>query len=270
MRALGELERQETRVLGALRLVDAGTGATLERNFRVTSADPSVRLLPNRSGLYVVTAWAPLSAHEVSFRAPPAAPDIGSLNLTLRIDDPLGLYLPRLLSLPLPRDPDPEHGDRSDSLFRPQRVPLYPSASAPTGANWALLRVSISARGNGDALGGALLRVRRNGEVLARGLSDWRGEALVPVVGVPVTTFSDDEDAVVVSEIEVILEAVFDPDHALRTPAAEVSAGRPPAQLPLVDPDALEAAAGGLPSDAVVLPIAARRAEHRRLRIPLP
>jgi hypothetical protein len=44
------------------------------------------------------------------------------------------------------------------------------------------LRVSLSEQASGDACG-ALLRVRSNGRTLARGLSDWRGEAPAPVVG---------------------------------------------------------------------------------------
>lgn len=271
MRALRELERQEDRVLGALRIVDAGTGAALERAVELRAvADGRVVLTRNRSGLHVIREWSALAAHAGAFAQPPAAPAIGSRKLRLAVRDPLGIYLPRIAAIALPRDADPANAAAEVSLYRPVEVPMYASASAPPGANWAVLRVTLSATGSGDALGGALLRVRRNGEVLARGLSDWRGEALVPVVGVPVTTFSDDDDAVVVSAIEVTLEAFFDPATGTRTPMAAVRAGRAPASLPLVDPVALEAQAGGLPSAAAVLSIAARRQQHRALGLALP
>jgi hypothetical protein len=116
-------------------------------------------------------------------------------------------------------------------------VELYRSPAAQLGANWVALRVSLTEHDSGDALGGALLRVRGNGRTLARGLSDWRGEALVPVVGVPITTWSADENAVVVTTIDAILEVFFDPTAGgLRTPAAQVAAGRPPTDAPPPDP----------------------------------
>lgn len=268
MRAFRELERHEDRVLGALQLVDAGTGASIDRSFDVRVLGPGqATLVRNRSGLYVIRHWSELAAHALPFDAPPLTPDVGAQALRLSISDPLGQYLPRIATLRLPRDPA---ANAPDSLFQPALVPLYPAASAATGANWALLRVTLTETGSGDALGGALLRVRRNGEVLARGLSDWRGEALIPVVGVPVTTFSDDQNAVVVSEIEVSLEAVFDAATGLRTPIAAVRAGRAPAVLPQVDPVALETQIASLPNTSLNLSIAARRSQHRALSLDLP
>lgn len=267
MRAFRELERVEDRVLCALRCVDAATGAPISRALEVAGLEPPLpRLLRNRSGLLVVAEWPPLAAHAASFEAPPPAPAPGSLALSLRIADPLGQYLPRLVAVALPRDPDP---GVADSLFAPVEVPMFAAAAAPVGTNWAVLRVSL-ASGDGQALGGALLRVRRNGDVLGRGLTDWRGEAMVPVVGVPVTTFSEGEDVVVVSEIEVVLEAAFDPDAGTRTPLAQVRDGCPPESLPLVDPAALETAIGALPRVEVALSIAARRHTRRTLTLDLP
>ncbi len=275
-----ELERQESRVLGALRCVDASTGAPIDRLLDVRSLDTApARLLRNRSGLYVIRDWAAMAAHADTFPLPPALPAIGSLRLRLAVSDPTGAYLPRIVSLPLPRDPAAGPMLGPDSLFVPKAVALYPAPGAATGANWSLLRVSLSDSGNGDALGGALLRVRRNGVVIARGLSDWRGEALVAVVGVPVTTFSDDENAVVVSAIEVSLDAVFDPRPArdssgLRTAAAVLASGRTPAELPQIDPDVLEAELendeAALLRGSVVMSIAARSSRHCRLGIAVP
>ncbi|GAC1634779.1 MAG: hypothetical protein NVS9B10_30930 [Nevskia sp.] len=269
--AFAEMERIEARVLGAFLCVDAITGVPVDGLLSI-AAGPA-RLQRNRSGCYVIRDWQAVPAfadYTAAFAAAPAQPALGSQSLSLQIADPAGRYLPRLAQLALPRDPDPAHAQNADSLFQPARIALFPSSSAATGANWSLLRVSLTEPASGDGLGGALLRVQANGHVLARGLTDWRGEALVPVAGVPVTTFSEDPHAVVVSQINVTLQAVFDPATGTRTAAAEVLAGRAPAALPQVDPDALEAAAGALPAVTLALAIAARQTRRVALQLVLP
>lgn len=268
MRALRELERVEWRVLGALRFVDATTNIPIERPLQVDA--PGATLQRNRSGAYVIRHWGPLATHEREFAAPPAAPAVRSQTLNFSVADPSGTYLPIAGQLRLPRESDPAQASAADSLFQPAVVPLYPSTSAPIGANWAVLRVSLAETANGDALGGALLRVRSNGSVLARGLSDWRGEALLPVVGVPVTTFSEDDDAVVISQINVTLQAAFNPASGSRTPIAQVRTGRAPSPLPLVDPSVLESAFDALPNTQIALSIAARRSQSVALNLALP
>lgn len=264
-----ELERVERRVLGALRCVDATTGVAIEQPMQVrvtTPAGLSASLLRNRSGLYVISLAPGLEPHAGAFAEPP---DDAPLPFVAQVNDPLGRYLPRRASLSLPRDPDPAHAVQPASLFRPIDIPLYPGAAAQPGANWAVLRVSLAEPG-GDRLGGALLRVTRNGNVLARGLTDWRGEALLPVSGVPVTTWSDDPHVVVVSELDVQVEAVFDPAAGTRTPAAQVAAGQAPAQPPVVDPDAIEAGRAALPHASHGVAIAARREQSLSLVLTLP
>ena len=120
----------------------------------------------------------------------------------------------------------------------------------------------------GDALGGVLLRVRRNGDVIARGLTDGRGEALLALVGVPLLTFGEDEEAVVVDEVTVTVEAVFDPVAGTRLPAAALASGAP-APVPEVDPDALDAD-DTLPDTAQTLAVAARRSQSLSLAIAVP
>lgn len=268
MRTLRELERFEWRVLGAIRFVDATTGVVIGRSLRVDALGAS--LVRNRSGLYVIRSWGELAAHESEFLDAPATPTVGEKTLNLNVVDPLGEYLPVAAHIPLPRESDPEQAQSADSVFRPAQIPLYRSASARVGANWAALRVTLTEISSGDALGGALLRVRSNGEVLARGLTDWRGEALVPVVGVPVTTFSDDVDAVVVSEINVTLEAAFDLASGSQTPMAQVRAGQAPVTLPSVNPSLLESNFETLPNTQLSLSIAARRSQSVVLSLALP
>lgn len=245
---LRELERVERRVLGALRCVDASTGAPIERPLHVQAA--GVRLLRNASGLVVIDGPALLPEHAAAFAAPPAAPALASIALLVEVDDPAAEYLPRRATVRLPRDPDPANAGNADSLFRPVELPLYPAPAARTGSNWSLLRVSVREAASGDALGGALLLVSVGAVVRARGLSDWRGEALVAVPGVPVTTWSDDPDAVVVDTLAVTVRAVFDPAPdagGTRVAAADVAAGRAPDVPPRTDPDSLEAGQATLP-----------------------
>ncbi|ACB35295.1 hypothetical protein Lcho_3035 [Leptothrix cholodnii SP-6] len=244
-RVIHELERVEHRVLGALRCIDVNTGVAL--NTPMTVEIPQARLLRNRSGLHVIHQLPALAAHEAVFDAPPASPAQGSVQLTATVRDPAGRYLPRLAAIALPRDPAADNADQADSLFRPIDVALFPASTAATGANWCVLRVSVTHNTSDDALGGALLLVRQGNRTLARGLTDWRGEALVSVPGVPITTWSDVPGSVVVNEITAQIIAVFDPAAGLRTSAARVRDGREPAALPLVDPDRLEAQRNTLP-----------------------
>ena len=263
-----ELEHVDTRVLGALRCVDASTRAAVDVPLQVRIAGARVRR--NRSGFYVITQADLLAAHEAAFEAPPALPAIGSVALSATLIDPGGGYLPRIATLALPRDPAADHAAQADSLFRPIEVAMYPASTAPLGANWAVLRVSVRESASGDALGGALLIVRSGAEVLARGLSDWRGEALVPVPGVPVTTWSEGGGAVVVSQTAAQLEAVFDPAAGLRLAMDAVRAGRPPPALPQVDPERLEADRAALPKATLDLMLRAGRSQSVSLALALP
>lgn len=266
--AIREPEHVDTRVLGALRCVDASTRAALGVPLQVRVAGARVRR--NRSGLYVITQADALAAHEAAFEAPPALPALGAVALSATLVDPGGGYLPRIAAFTLPRDPASDHAGQPDSLYRPIEVAMYPASVAPVGANWAVLRVALHDAGSGDALGGALLIVRSGADVLARGLSDWRGEALVPVPGVAVTTWSEQDNAVVASETAAQLEVVFDPAAGLRVPADAVRAGRPPALPPQVDPERLEAGRAALPRATVDLQLRAGRSQSLSLALALP
>ncbi|WP_291995006.1 hypothetical protein [Candidatus Accumulibacter sp. ACC003] len=267
-RPLHELERHEWRVLGALRAVDGTTGMAVRGALEVSAA--GARIARNRSGLYVIHEWSRLPTHAAAFEAPPALPVPGSEALEIRLRDPLGAYLSRLATIALPRDPSAVGVDLPNSLFVAVDVPLYPSATAGLGSNWTALRASITDNADGAALGGALLRVVAGAAVLARGMSDWRGEALVPVVGVPVTTWSDDEDAVVVSSIAATVEVYFDPALGTRTPIVDVRAGRQPAAMPLLDPSDIETRRAALPTTQQNVSLAARGALNLNLGLDLP
>jgi hypothetical protein len=264
---LRELERFEHRVLAALRILDGATGAAVDQPLRVSAAQ--ARILRNRSGLYVISEWSTLAAHAAAFTAPPAAPVLGSETLSIAITDPSGRYLPCSVAVELPRDPAPANAANLNSLFRAIDVPVYPSSIAPVVGNWAAVRVTLTESNSGDVLGGAFLRVVSGGQVLARGLTDWRGEALVPVVGIPVTTWSTEPDAVIVSEIAATLQAAFDTDTGMRLSAEEAASGRAPPVLPRVNPAALEQAFAGLPQASTAVMLAAGRPLHVALQINL-
>lgn len=263
-----ELERQERRVLGALRCVDATTGIAIADRLQVGLAGAS--MTRNRSGLYVIVSAVELPDHEPAFTEAPEDPDIGSVTLRGSVRDPSGRYLPRLISMDLPRDALPANADHANSLFMPIDVALYPSSIAPLGSNWSVLRVSVLEDASGDALGGALLRVTQGTKVLARGLSDWRGEALVTVPGVPVTTWSDDPDAVVVNEINATLEVIFDAAAGTRVDMVAVRGGRPPPVQPLVNPDVLDDQRATLPHASRAIVLAAGRTQTVTFRLALP
>jgi hypothetical protein len=266
-RALREYERVERRVLSAVRCVDATTLAPVDDPLVVEAA--GARLVRNRSGLYVIRSWTRLAAHEDAFEAPPAAPPVGNDSLVLDVRDPGGRYLARRVTVALPRDPALPL-DNAESLFRAVDVAMYPSASAPLSGNWVALRVTVTESASGDALGGALLRVASGGRVIARGLTDWRGEALVPVAGVPITTWSTEPGAVVVSEIAASLECYFDAAAGTRTSASEVRAGRAPAAPPLPNPQTIEAARAGLPQVTVPIVLAAGRPLATTIAVAVP
>jgi hypothetical protein len=261
-------ERVERRVLGALRLVDATTLVPIDDPLIVSA--PGARLLRNRSGLYVIHSWTRLPTHEDAFDAPPAAPAVGSASLVLDVRDPAGKYLGRRIAIALPRDPTPANVEQSGSLFRAVEVPMYPAASAAVSANWVELRATVRETASGDGLGGALLRVVTATGVLARGLTDWRGEALVPVAGVPITTWSTEPGAVVITEIPASLECYFDAGVGTRTTAADVRAGIAPGTLPLPDPQAIENGRAALPQSIVPIVLAAGRALSVTISIGVP
>lgn len=189
-------ELREQRVLGALRLVDRVTGASLNRPLRVRSE--SARLVRNVRGWYVVTQASGLEGHSSSFLAPPETPGLETIATTIDVSDPQKRYLPRRAILRLPRDPDPEHKDSAGSLFRPQDVLMYPASTAALSPNWSTVRATVTQGPDPQTappVQGGLIRIidAAAGTVLASGISDQRGEALIIVPGVPVTKFAAGE-----------------------------------------------------------------------------
>jgi hypothetical protein len=185
---LRHIERLDRRVLGAVRLVDEVTGRPIARPLTV-AADGS-RFLRNREGLYVIREAPGLAAHLTEFEHPPAVPAPGEAPIErLRIEDPLGQYLPRLARIRLPRAPIPAAGE--PPLFEPEDVTMLAAPSASPRLDWSGWRAHVQRSDDGSPVRGALIVLawaNVGGTAFrARGLSDERGEALVPVAGLPVS-----------------------------------------------------------------------------------
>lgn len=274
------IERDEHRVLAAIECVDATTLSRIVEPLRFTA--PGARFVRNHSGLAVLHSWAGLAAHAAAFDRPPSGagdPAIASQALDVTIEDDSGRYLARQVRLQLPRDPDPDHADQPGSLFRPQRVPLLRAAAAPLTGNWAALAISASVEGPagqvgdalGDALGGALVEVRdAAAALLARGVTDWRGECVLPVAGIPVATWGDGVDAVVVTEIAASAQLRWPPGAGTRVTQADVAAGRAPRRLPLIDPDRLPDDPPPRVAAPLAITLAAARVQALRLTVAVP
>jgi hypothetical protein len=209
----------------------------------------------NRRGLYVLTAAPGFEEHQVAMETPPINPAVESIALGITVQDQAGIYLSRRQIVRLPRDPDPAHAEDGRSLFQPIESRLYLSPAAPTSSAWAVIRASIAREGGGQRVGGALIRVLRvaDGQVLARGLSDARGEALVPVPGIPVTTWEAAPGPVMGTEVDAQVEVVVNP-----------FAGNVP------DPDALEANRAMLPRGEALIRLASGRTVVCRVTVAIP
>jgi hypothetical protein len=200
--------------LGAIRFVDGTTRLPIGEPLELSA--PGVRLARTRQGWYAIVATPALDADRAAHpRRKRPAP--GSTPLAMEVRDPAGAYLPRRFTVSYPRDPDIAHAAQPNALFLPADVALFRSPAARTAANWALIRASVRHKTTHDPLAGALIRVVRRrapGELLARGMSDARGEALVAVPGIPITTWEETGSRVLATEVEVQLQVVWDPRSA--------------------------------------------------------
>jgi hypothetical protein len=250
-------EAVDRRVLAALRFVDATVRRPVTDAFEVTGA--GVRTIRNRIGLHVIIEAPGFAAYADAFLAPPAVP---AAELTLTVRDRSRRYLPRRLTVALPRDSEPGHADQAGSLFRPIDVALFPSPTAIAGVGWAVLRLSIKQTGTSRGLPFAYVRVVRaaDDQLLATGLADERGEAMVAVPGVPVTSWSTSATASpTASTVPVRVTAYFARD------AFDAATGGYP------DPDRLEATFSSLPrSSETSFDLASGREEARRIDVTLP
>ena len=241
-------EDVDRRMIAAVRCVDATTGTTITAPLDVRAE--GVRLVRNRAGIFVITEAPGFAAYTAAFVAPPAvAPRV----LTLTVRDPAGgylprsarvaaSYLPRSVDVPVPRDIDPDHRASGMSVWAPVDVLMFPSPTAAIGVGWAVLRLTVQRQGSAPddpGLPFAYIRVERDsdGAVLATGLADQGGEAMVPVLRVPSMSWSTSATSTtpVVTTVPVHVTAYHD------ATAFDAAAGRYP------DPDRLDSDRATLP-----------------------
>ncbi|MET1254246.1 hypothetical protein [Aliikangiella maris] len=201
------------RCLGALKLIDAATGVVLRSAFKVSTNQ--LQLFQNASALFVIQNAQGLDAHTSEFEEVPSEPAIESLSFQILIEDPQNYYLPRFASIKLPRNPV---NQQENSVGKPIEINLHSAAKARLNTNWSVIRASLTQQVNEETqrpLQGALLRVIRIEDevLLATGLSDLRGEAIIIVTGIPVTNFSVETNEEDVEEEDVEEEDVEEEDE---------------------------------------------------------
>ncbi len=265
---LRDIESEDRRVLGAIRLVDHPTRAPLvvpaaieARGAAIIDVTPpgppavvqqvplgrgAIDVRQNRRGWFVIFRAPLFDLYTRAFLTPvnpPELPATRRLRVRCAIADAGPDHLPRFFDFDLPRSL--EAGD-PDHVQIPLAVELLRTPSAPLADGWAALRVRVRQSATLATLPGVLVRVFRSpraagDEPIGVGLTEWRdahlrGEAMVPIPGLRRFTPGAGVNVLETThaiELEVTRDRNF-PDPASATPAL--------AQIP--DLDALTAAAG--------------------------
>jgi hypothetical protein len=204
----GFVENVDRRVLGAFRCADSITGASIQAPLVVSS--PVLKIRQNHSGIWVIFNGPGFALVTDDFLPsgsyPPSAPFV------ITIQDPSGTYLSRQATLNVPPPLTPVSDPAS--MFNPRTIVLYGTAGLPIGQNWAVVRASVTRSGitPPEGLGNALVQVTRTSDsaLLATGMTDKRGEALVAVQGIGVRASSNASGAVLEATTAVTVRAFFD------------------------------------------------------------
>ncbi len=238
----------DMRILGAIQVRSGITQAALADHVEVQGE--KIRVIRNKSQLYVITQARGFETFSQNFVSQANTPPPGVENtFSLTISDPRGRWLPRIMTVILPRDATANPASarqQPNSLFQPIHADLLPASTADIAPWWAIIRAHVQHQVNGSmqAVRGALLRVRaapdtsphdgiadgapaNDAPVLGYGLSDVRGEALIAIPALPAHTFAnsiignravddgDDDDQtanapVVTFDTPCVLDAVAD------------------------------------------------------------
>ena len=102
-----------------------------------------------------------------------------------------------------------------------------------------MIRATLMEQATGHRLPWALVKVVRNGATTLA-MADWRGEALIAVPGIPVTTWDVGGGAVLATEVDVRIDVVFD---NLLQPLDPLDTGQDPNRSYIPNPDILLRAA---------------------------
>jgi len=204
------LDLQDRRVLGGVVFVDAITQASIVDRLAVTSADLTLR--PNRSGVYAIFNGPGFNALTAQFN--PAAsgwPTAQSFEIT--VSDPNLRYIARRAKVQAPQP--------LSAAFTLQSVALYPGPARAVAPNWAVVRASVTATDN-RPLPWTVLQVVKSdnnvNSVIATGMTDARGEALLAVMGLGLQVSPNASGAVTEVTTPVTVQAWFDPSALQQTP----------------------------------------------------
>jgi hypothetical protein len=194
----------DRRILGGFRCVDAVTNLSVLNRLSIASGPLVVR--PNRSGVYAFFDGPGFHDFTTQFLAPISWPVSTPFEVTIR--DPRLRYLPRRKQVQVPQ---------ALPIAAPQDVTLYPAPSAAVQPNWAVVHASIVNKANPDTgLAWAALQIISAGKVLATGVADARGEALLAVAGLGLQVSSSGGGAVTETTIAATAQAWYDPAVAGR------------------------------------------------------
>jgi hypothetical protein len=208
-------ERVDSRVLGAVRWVDAVTERAIPLPLAVSA--PDLHFVRNLSGLSVIVSATGLDTYEHYFdlSTMPAEERVADLSreFSASVSDPTGCYLPRAFKIKLPRLTNPPRqpdGSRpASSIFDPIDISLLPASMTRVASGWAQVRVSARSTAAHPLKNLYLRLVATSGDkVLGRGMTDARGEGLVIVPGLKLFAPGETDDEVTTSETEARLEAI--------------------------------------------------------------
>jgi len=206
MTVLGRVDR---RVFGAFRCIDAASRQQIPDRVRVVSRELDIRR--NASGFFVVFDAPGLRALTTQFDVDEATPWPAAKPFDVEVRPDGYRYLPRRAAIGMPRKPTPM-SDAASSMI-PQDVTLFLGPAAVPGVNWAVVRASVRQGDTNVPAPWAVLRLVRDSDtsVLAIGMSDRAGEAMLAVPGVGVSSNPNGGGAVITATVDATLTAFFDP-----------------------------------------------------------
>ena len=206
MTVIGRVDR---RVLGAFRSVDAASRQHVQQRVRAASTELDIRR--NASGFFVVFDAPGLRDLTTQFDVDATKPWPPPQAFEVWLWPDSYQYLPRRATINMPRKPAPMTDGASSMI--PQDVTLFLGSAAVPGVNWAVVRASVKQGNTDTGAPWAVLRLVRDSDsaVLATGMSDRFGEAVVAVPGIGVSSNPNGGGPVVTATVDTTLTAYFDP-----------------------------------------------------------
>ena len=197
----------DRRVLGGFLFANAVTGASVTDPLAVSNTDLQLRV--NRSGVYAIFDAPGFDNLTTEFDLQGDWPATGQ-SFEVTVEDPSLRYLDRRAKVQAPQS--------IATLTTPQKVFLYPSPSGEVEPNWAIVRATVTGT-SGSGLPWAIVQIIKSDKtVIATGMTDARGEALLAVAGLGLQVSADAAGTVTEITIAVAIQAWFDPS-TLQQPA---------------------------------------------------